>query len=326
MSRAMMIHEDEPRLRLTHPDTPSPAQGEVVVDIEYSALNYKDALALTGEGRIIRQYPLIGGIDATGIVRDSQDERFAPGDRVIATGWGIGEQHSGGFTTCQCFKGDWLVHCPDTLSPENAMLAGTAGFTAMQALTAIEHAGVTPNAGPLLVTGATGGVGQWAVLLLAQAGFEVHAVTGKGTQHEPLKALGATEVIDRHDFTEKYRPLDKARWAGGIDAVGGVTLSALLSRIKDNGAVAAVGLAGGMELNMTVAPFILRGVSLLGINSVSVPFEQRQGIWQRLAGVDATLYQPLHAGTLSLEELAPTARRMIDGETQGRYLVDPGQA
>ncbi|MCM2972175.1 acrylyl-CoA reductase family protein [Larsenimonas suaedae] len=325
MAHAVRVFETEPRVRLEHMDDPVPGQGQVVVDIEYSALNYKDALALTGRGKIIRAYPLTPGVDAAGVVADSRDERYRAGDRVIMTGWGVGERTDGGFTTRQCFDADTLVLCPDNLAAKDAMIAGTAGLTAMLALMKLETLQQSPAAGPLLVTGATGGVGQWAVTLLSAAGFEVHALTGKPDQAEHLKTLGAHEIVDRHAFTENVRPLDKACYAGGVDTVGSAVLAALLSRTFDYGNVAAVGLAGGMDLHTSVAPFILRGVSLLGIESVRAPFEQRQEAWQRLAGLGAGATAPLLSGVIGFESLETTARSMIDGTTAGRYLVDPAK-
>ncbi|MCM5704268.1 acrylyl-CoA reductase family protein [Larsenimonas salina] len=323
MAQAVRVFDTAPRVRIEHIEDPVPGQGQATVDIEYSALNYKDALALTGQGKIIRHYPLTPGVDAAGVVADSRDERYRAGDRVIMTGWGVGEQHDGGYTTRQCFDADTLVLCPDSLAAKDAMTAGTAGFTAMLALMKLETLKQPPSAGPLLVTGATGGVGQWAITLLAAAGFEVHALTGKPDQADHLKALGASEIVDRHAFTEKLRPLDKASYAGGVDTVGSSVLAALLSRTHDHGNVAAVGLAGGMDLDTSVAPFILRGVSLLGIDSVRAPFEQRQKAWQRLAGLDARAFGPMQAGVLGFDALEETAQSMLEGTTSGRYLVDP---
>ncbi|WP_106476080.1 MDR family oxidoreductase [Phytohalomonas tamaricis] len=323
MPRVLMLRDDTPPARIETLDDNDLPQLGVTLDIDFSTLNYKDALAITGAGKIVRNFPMVGGIDAVGTVAHSNDARYASGQRVIVTGWGVGERYWGGFAERQRFDPDWLVPCPDPLSPRQAMLLGTAGFTAMLALIRLEKAGLTPSAGPIVVTGATGGVGCWAIQLLAQQGFEVHAVTGKPDKAQWLKTLGAHTLIDRHEFIAKVRALDKAQWAGGVDNVGSSTLAALLSRTQDNGCVAAVGLAGGMDLPTSVAPFILRGVSLLGVNSVTVPYAPRLEAWERLATLPEAMFEAIETETIGLDALPDKARAMVDGKTHGKVLIDP---
>lgn len=239
------------------------AEGDVRVAIDWSSLNYKDALAITGKGKIIRQFPMVPGIDFAGQVKESRDPRFVPGQAVILTGWGVGENHWGGLATEACVKGDWLVALPETLSARQAMIIGTAGFTAMLCVDALVSAGVTPDSGDILVTGASGGVGSTAVVLLKALGYRVTAVSGRESTHDYLRQLGADTILPRSDFAET-RPLEKQLWAGAVDTVGGPVLAKVLAQTQYRGCVAACGLAGGFDLPTTVMPFILRNVRLQG--------------------------------------------------------------
>lgn len=297
--------------------------GDVIVDVAFSDLNYKDGLILKGKARLVRDYPHVPGIDLAGTVSSSDSQGFGAGDAVVLTGWGLGERHWGGYAQKARVKSGWLVKLPDGLTPQQAMAIGTAGFTAMISVLALEHAGVAKDGGPVLVTGATGGVGSVAVALLAAAGFEVTAVTGKANEHDYLRDLGASEIVDRAEFAEPSdRPLDSARWNGGIDTVGGTTLARVLTQMKQGSAVAACGNAGGVELNTTVLPFILRGVSLLGIDSVYYPAAKRQAAWDRLAR-DLPL-DKLDAMTtvVPLTGVQETAGRILKGQVRGRTVVD----
>src|SRR5205807_1995878 len=256
--------------------------GDVTVRVEWSTVNYKDGLAITGKAPIARRFPMIPGIDFAGSVEASTDPAWKPGDKVILNGWGLGETHLGAYAQKARVKGDWLVRLPHSMSPRDAMAIGTAGYTAMLAVMALERHGLTPASGPVVVTGAAGGVGSVAIAILAKLGFAVTASTGRPEEADYLKRLGAAEIIERKELAGPVRPLANERWAGGIDSVGSTTLANVLSMIKYRGAVAACGLAGGMDLPATVAPFILRGVSLLGINSVYCPRADREAAWKRL--------------------------------------------
>ena len=256
--------------------------GDVTVAVEWSTVNYKDGLALTGKSPVVRRFPMIAGIDFAGVVETSSHPGWEPGDKVIVNGWGLGETHLGAYAQKARVRGDWLVRLPETMSAREAMAIGTAGYTAMLSVMALEHAGIEPARGPVIVTGAAGGVGSVAVALLAKLGYTVIASTGRPEEAAYLKGLGAAEVIERKELTGPPRALGKERWAGGIDAVGSTTLANVLSMTRYRGAVAACGLAGGMDLPTTVAPFILRGVSLIGIDSVMCPLPLRQEAWRRL--------------------------------------------
>ncbi|HUE46238.1 MAG TPA: MDR family oxidoreductase, partial [Aestuariivirgaceae bacterium] len=258
-------------------------EGDVTVDVEYSTVNYKDALALTGKAPIIRTFPLIPGIDFAGTVRDSGNPGFKPGDNVILNGWGVGESHHGGFAERARVRGDWLVRVPDGLDTARAMAIGTAGYTAMLCVMALEDQGVAPGDGEILVTGAAGGVGSVAIALLSKLGYTVAASTGRTSEADFLKDLGAASVIDRGEFSGQVKMLAKSRWAGAVDAVGSTTLANVLSRMNYAGTVAACGLAQGMDLPTSVAPFILRAVKLIGIDSVMCPMARRSEAWRRLA-------------------------------------------
>ncbi|HEX2527783.1 MAG TPA: MDR family oxidoreductase [Geminicoccus sp.] len=297
--------------------------GNVTVDVAWSTLNYKDALATTGSAPIVRSFPFVPGIDFAGTVRSSGDERYRPGDEVVLTGWGVGERHFGGLAQRARVSADWLVPMPDGLTSRTAMTIGTAGFTAALCVLELERQGVTPHSGEVVVTGAAGGVGSVAVAMLAAAGFRVVASTGKTTEADWLHGLGAADVIDRRLFlTPGKGPLDKARFAGAVDTVGGATLAGLLRTMSAGSTVTAVGNAGGAELSTTVFPFILRGVRLCGVDSVQVPFEPRQQAWRRLArdlGPDSLA---AITSTIGLADVPAAAAGFLQGAVKGRIVVD----
>ncbi|MEM7341830.1 MAG: MDR family oxidoreductase [Actinomycetota bacterium] len=298
-------------------------EGDVTVAVEWSSLNYKDGMILQGIGRLVRDYPHVPGIDMAGTVEASDDSRFAPGDRVALTGWRVGEVHWGGFATRARVKADWLVPLPDEVSTRQAMAVGTAGFTAMQALMALERNGMTPGAdNPVLATGASGGVGSSAVLWGGLAGHHMVASTGRMENAGELTALGAAEVIDRAELSDNpSRPLLAERWAGCVDAVGGDTLAHVLAETRYGGAVAACGLAGGNGLNTTVIPFLLRGVSLLGIDSVMCPAPERAAVWQRIAEVIDPAKLDAITSEVALPDVAALAPAILDGQVKGRTVV-----
>lgn len=298
--------------------------GDVTVRPEYSTINYKDGLAISGKAPVVRRFPMIAGVDFAGTVETSSHADFKAGDKVILNGFGLGETHLGAYAQKARVKGDWLVKLPASMTTREAMAIGTAGYTAMLAVMALEAAGVTPDRGPVLVTGAAGGVGSVAIALLAKLGYTVNASTGRPQEANYLKGLGATEIIDRQELAGPAKPIAKERWAGGIDSVGSTTLANLLSMIRYGGAVAACGLAGGMDLPTSVAPFILRGVSLLGIDSVMAPVEKRRAAWKRLeTGLDR---QKLAAMTseIGLADVIATAPRIVGGGVRGRIVVNIG--
>ncbi|MFP9136169.1 acryloyl-CoA reductase [Devosia sp. XGJD_8] len=300
-------------------------EGNVTVDIEWAGLNYKDGLCLTGGGGLVRAYPHVGGIDFAGTVRDSADSRYAVGQAVVLTGWRVGETHWGGYAERARVNADWLVPLPKGLSTHDAMVVGTAGLTAMLAIDRLEAAGLTPAAGEVLVTGAAGGVGSIATAMLARLGYQVAALSGRPQHGEALKALGAASIIDRNDFlAQPDKPLESARWDGAIDSVGGKVLGKLLKQVKYGGAVASLGNAGGIALETSVLPFILRGISLFGIDSVMQPYARRVAAWQRIA---ATFDLPAYAGLvreIKLEELPEAAVAILAGEVRGRVIVSLG--
>ncbi len=297
-------------------------EGDVEIRVDYSTLNYKDALAIANTSPIVRTWPMVAGIDAAGVVTHSTHPGFAPGEAVVLNGWGLGETRWGGLAQKTRAPGDWLVKLPAPLTPRDAAAIGTAGYTAAMCVQALERHGLTPEAGTILVTGATGGVGSIAVALLARAGFRVAAVTGKATEADYLQGLGAAEILDRAAFTVSGKPLQKERYAGVVDTLGSHALVNASAQVQRNGAVAACGLAMGMDFPASVAPFILRGVALYGIDSVYAPRERRQAAWNRLAGsLDAALLGGI-AREISLAEAIPAARALLAGQVVGRYLVD----
>ncbi len=297
-------------------------EGDVTIDIDYSTLNYKDGLAITARSPIIRKFPLTPGIDLVGTVRESASADWKPGDKVVLNGWGVGEGHSGGLAQVARLKGEWLVPLPSAFSPKQAMAIGTAGYTAALCVDTLVAAGVEPGQGEVLVTGATGGVGSVAVALLRTLGFSVAGSTGKASEAEYLKRLGADTIIDRAELSAAGKPLQRERWAGVVDAVGSTTLANACAQTKYGGAVAACGLAGGADFPVTVMPFILRGVRLLGVDSVMAPKAVRLKAWERLArDLDPALLDVIGA-EIALGEVIATAADLIDGKVRGRVVVD----
>jgi acrylyl-CoA reductase (NADPH) len=306
---------------LTQFDEAELMDGDVTVAVEWSTLNYKDGLALTGKAPVVRRFPMIAGVDFAGTVEQSSHPAWKAGDKVVSTGWGLGETHLGAYAQKARVKGDWLVKLPDGLSARDAMGIGTAGFTAMLAVIALEKQGVSPKSGPVVVTGAAGGVGSVATAVLAKLGYHVIASTGRMSETPYLKSLGAAEVIDRNELSGAAKPLAKERWAGGVDSVGSTTLANLLSMTKYGGAIAACGLAAGMDLPASVAPFILRGVCLLGIDSVMCPIEPRKAAWARLArDLDGTkLAEITHE--IALDQVMGMGAQILNGGVRGRIVV-----
>ncbi len=296
-------------------------EGDVTIRVEWSTLNYKDGLAVTGKAPVVRRFPMIAGIDLAGIVEQSSHPQWKAGDKVICNGWGMGETHLGAYAEKARVKGDWLVRLPEGLSARDAMAIGTAGYTAMLSVLALEKHGLAPKDGPIVVTGAAGGVGSVATAVLSKLGYHVIASTGRVSEADYLKGLGAAEVIDRAELSGPAKPLAKERWAGGIDSVGSTTLANVLSMTKYRGAVAACGLAAGMDLPSSVAPFILRGVCLLGIDSVMCPIELRKTAWSRLAGdLDRTkLAEITHE--IDLDQVIDAGAKILAGQVRGRIVV-----
>jgi acrylyl-CoA reductase (NADPH) len=297
-------------------------EGDVTVDVSHSSVNYKDGLAITGKAPIARRYPLIPGIDFAGTVRQSSHPRWKAGDQVVLNGYGVGEGHHGGFSEVARVKGDWLVPVPKGWTTADCMSVGVAGYTAMLCVMALEEQGVKPSDGDILVTGAAGGVGTTAIVILAKLGYTVIASTGRVAEEPFLKSLGAAGVVDRNTFNGPVRPLAKTRWAGCVDSVGSVTLANVISQMKEEGTVAACGLAQGMDLPTNVAPFILRGVKLIGINSVSTPMPRRLNVWDRL--VEDLDLAKLHALTTHgpFDEVPQVAADIVAGKVKGRVVVD----
>ena len=306
---------------LTQFDEAELMDGDVTVRVEWSALNYKDGLAVTGKAPVVRRFPMIAGVDLAGIVEQSSHPLWKAGDKVICTGWGMGETHLGAYAEKARVKGDWLVRLPTGMSTREAMAIGTAGFTAMLSVLALENHGLTPNHGPVVVTGAAGGVGSVATAVLSKLDFHVIASTGRLSEADYLRGLGAAEVIDRSELSGPAKPLAKERWAGGVDSVGSTTLANVLSMTKYAGAIAACGLAAGMDLPTSVAPFILRGVCLLGIDSVMCPIEVRKTAWSRLASdLDrAKLTEITHE--IGLDQVISAGAKILAGQVRGRIVV-----
>lgn len=297
-------------------------EGDVSVEVEYSTLNYKDGLAITGRSPVVRQFPMIPGIDLAGVVTESGHSEWKKGDRVVLNGWGVGETHWGGLAQRARLNGDWLVPLPSEFSTHQAMAIGTAGYTASLCVDALLQHGVSPDRGEVLVTGATGGVGSVAIVLLTAAGFKVAAATGKASEENYLRQLGAVTVLDRAELGEAGKPLQKERWAGVVDAAGSNTLVNACAQTRYGGAVAACGLAQGMDFPATVAPFILRGVSLLGIDSVMAPKDRRLAAWKRLSrDLDAGALDSV-AQEVSLGDSIAAAEKLMDSQVRGRIVVD----
>ena len=297
-------------------------EGDVLVSVEATTVNYKDGLAITGKAPVVRRWPLIPGVDLAGTVAESSHPDWRKGDKVILNGWGVGETHHGAFAGRARLKGEWLVHLPESLTSSQAMAIGTAGYTAMLCVMALERHRIEPERGPVIVTGAAGGVGSVAVALLSKLGFHVIASTGRLGEADFLKGLGAAEIIDRNELSLPGKPLGKERWAGGVDAVGSHTLANVLSMTAYGGAVAACGLAQGMDLPATVAPFILRGVSLLGVDSVMAPKSLRLEAWRRIErDLDPARLEALTTH-IRFDDILDIARRIVDGGIRGRVVVD----
>ena len=325
--RAFRIHESGGNISARFEDLALDAltPGDVVIDVQFSDINYKDALAATGAGKILRRYPLVGGIDLAGIVKSSADARFQPGDAVLVTGCGLSETFDGGYAEIARVSADSVIPMPPGLDAFRAMALGTAGFTAALAIHRMERNGQSPDRGPIVVTGATGGVGSLAIDMLAGRGYEVIAISGKPESFDYLKSLGASKIVARGDFQPGSRPLEPTRYAGAIDSVGGEMLAGLTRQIDFRGNIASVGLAGGADLKTTVLPFILRGVNLLGINSSATPRAERLEVWQRIA----TDLSPRHllriaSRTIPLAELPGAFQAYIDGKVTGRTVVKIG--
>lgn len=323
--RALVLHEEGGKVvpRLEQIEEERLPAGEVTVRVEYSTLNYKDGMILEGQGRLVRQYPHVPGIDFAGTVERSGSPEFKPGDPVILTGWRVGEVHWGGYAEKARVRAEWLVRRPAGLSARQSMAIGTAGFTAMLAVIALERHGLKPNGGDVLVTGAAGGVGSVAVSLLAALGYRVTASTGRPELRDYLVGLGAAELIERAALAERpTRPLDRERWAGGVDAVGGNTLATILTQLKYRASVAACGLAGGSDLPATVIPFLLRGVSLLGIDSVMCPQDERVEAWTRLVRDLPLVRLDQLTQIVPLADVPALAPRILQGEVRGRVVID----
>jgi acrylyl-CoA reductase (NADPH) len=324
--RAIVIDKTDAgqTVRLTDFDEKDLIDGDVTVRVEHSTVNYKDGLAVTGKAPVVRRFPMIAGVDFAGTVETSSHPNWKPGDKVILNGWGLGETHLGAYAEKARVKGDWLVRLPAGISAHDAMAIGTAGYTAMLALMALERAGLNPARGPIVVTGAAGGVGSVAIAILAKLGYPVIASTGRPEEAAYLKGLGAAEIIDRKELSGPGRPLAKERWAGGIDSVGSTTLANMLSMTRYGGAVAACGLAGGMDLPGSVAPFILRGVSLLGIDSVMCPLPLRQEAWRRLeTDLDRDKIAVM-TSEIGLADVIAAGKRIVEGQVRGRIVVKIG--
>ncbi|EMG9280388.1 MDR family oxidoreductase [Enterobacter cloacae] len=295
-------------------------EGDVTVDIDWSSLNYKDALAITGKGKIIRNFPMVPGIDFAGHVHSSEDPRFHAGQQVLLTGWGVGENHWGGLATQARVKGEWLVPMPAGLDGRKAMIIGTAGFTAMLCVMALEDAGIRPESGEIVVTGASGGVGSTAVALLHKLGYQVVAVSGRESTHDYLRQLGASRILGRDEFAET-RPLEKQIWAGAVDTVGNNVLAKVLAQMNYGGCVAACGLAGGFALPTTVMPFILRNVRLQGVDSVMTPAARRAEAWERLVRDLPESFFTQSATEIALSQAPEYAGKIMDNQFHGRALV-----
>lgn len=325
MFNAILVENDDAgyRASLKQVDEAALPEGDVLVQVQYSTLNYKDALAITGKSPVVRKFPMVPGIDFVGTVEQSAHVDFKAGDKVILNGWGVGETHWGGLAQKARVKADWLIPVPDGMEPGHAMAIGTAGYTAMLCIMALERHGVTPDKGDILVTGAAGGVGSVAVTVLAKLGYRVVASTGRPEEADYLCALGADEVIDRNTLSEAGKPLAKERWAGAVDSVGSHTLANVCAGMRYRGVVAACGLAQGMDFPSSVAPFILRSVTLVGIDSSHCPVPERKEAWRRLAtGLDIAKLGRINTAAIGLSDAIGKSQELLNGKVRGRIVVD----
>jgi acrylyl-CoA reductase (NADPH) len=324
MFKGILIEKDDTgyRAAMKTIDEAGLPEGDVTVKVSHSTLNYKDGLAITGRSPVVRKFPLVPGIDLVGTVEETSNPDFKVGDKVVLNGWGVGENHWGGLAQKARLKGDWLVPLPETFTPQQAMAIGTAGYTAMLCVMALERHGVTPDKGEILVTGAAGGVGSVAVTLLAKLGYTVVGVTGRPKERDYIMGLGASEVLERSAFSTPGKPLGRERWAGAVDVVGSHTLANVCATTRYGGVVTACGLAGGMDLPASVAPFILRGVTLVGVDSVMAPRALRLQAWQRLSvDLDLTKLGQI-AVEIGLSDVLAMATKLLDGQVRGRVIVD----
>lgn len=323
--RAVLVSRDEDKkqsVEITELTEADLMEGDVTVAVEATTVNYKDGLAITGKSPVVRHWPMVPGIDFAGMVTKSESPEFKEGDKVLLNGWGVGETHWGAYAGLARVKSDWLVPLPESLTPQQAMGVGTAGYTAMLCVMALEAHGLKPEQGPVVVTGANGGVGSVAISILSKLGWHVIASTGRQEEADFLKSLGASEIIDRAELSEAGRPLGKERWIAGVDSVGSHTLANLLAKTQYGGAVAACGLAQGFDLPSTVMPFILRGVALLGVDSVMVPKQKRIKAWNRIAAdLDMSKLDAL-TNTIGFDGIIGTAHDILDGKVRGRVIVD----
>ena len=327
MFNSILIDKDDSgyHCNLTEVDEAQLPEGDVTIKVEFSTLNYKDGLAITGKSPVVRRFPMVPGIDFVGTVEQSTHDDYQQGDKVVLNGWGVGEVHWGGLAQKARVNGDWLVPLPATFSARQAMSIGTAGYTAMLCVMALEEQGVTPDKGDIIVTGATGGVGSVAISILSKLGYNILAVTGRSEETDYVKGLGASEIIPRAELSEPGRALGKERWAGAVDVVGSHMLANVCANTQYGGTVTACGLAGGMEFPASVAPFILRGVKLIGIDSVMCPREKRLQAWQRLgADLDPSKLEMI-AHEIGLSDAIATAHQLMDGKVRGRIIVDVNQ-
>lgn len=324
MFKALLLNQEDKKTiaTISQVDESQLPDGNVKIDVKYSSLNYKDGLAITGKGKIIRNFPMVPGIDLSGVVSQSEDPRYKEGDEVVLTGWGVGENHWGGMAEKASLNGDWLVPMPVGLDAEKVMAIGTAGFTAMLCVQAIVDAGVRPEDGEVLVTGASGGVGSVSVTLLNQLGYKVAAVTGRASENgELLTALGAARIVERSELEEPAKPLERQLWAAAVDTVGSKLLAKVLAQMNYNGVVAACGLAGGFDLPTTVMPFILRNVRLQGVDSVMCPREKRIKAWEQLATLLPESFYAQASKTVALEEAIQAAEDITNGAVTGRVTI-----
>ena len=322
---AMMLREEDKKTKVAIEKLSfdSLPDEDTLVRIEYSTINFKDALAVTGKGKIVKTWPLVPGIDFSGEIVETSNPNLKAGQKVVLTGWSVGEKYWGGYSQYQRVRGEWLVPLPEGLTTRQAMMIGTAGFTGMLCVNALEDAGITPASGPVLVTGAAGGVGSVAVAILSKLGYEVVALTGKEEKHEYVRGLGAKAFADGPQWADPPRPLEAQKWAAAIDTVGSKVLARVLAEMNYNGVVAACGLAGGADLPTTVMPFILRGVRLVGVDSVMLPSKERIKAWNRIVvDLPAPLLDGITAQTVRLEEVVAAAEAMLAGQFKGRVLVD----